>query len=203
MSDNPLDHLISALSGLPGMGPRSAKRVALHLLVNKEKAMAPLIRILEEAAEKILPCPLCGNLDSQEPCTICRDSKRDASRFCVISSVAELWAIERTNSYNGLYHVLGGLLSALDGIGPGQLKIQSLMQRLEACHAEEVVLALSATVDGQTTAHYIADSLEKLPEENRPIKVTRLAHGVPVGGQLDFLDDGTITAALRSRSELL
>ncbi len=202
MSDTPLDHLISALSGLPGMGPRSAKRLALHLLVNKERTMFPLVQTLQKAADHITPCPLCGNLDSKEPCSICRDSTRDASRFCIISSVAELWAIERTHSFKGVYHVLGGLLSALDGVGPDRLRIDSLLVRLEAQKVEEVILALSATVDGQTTAHYIADRLESLPAAVRPARITRLAHGVPVGGQLDFLDDGTITAALRSRSDI-
>ncbi len=193
----PLDNLISALASLPGLGNRSARRIALHLLNKRETMMMPLANVLQDAAENVKTCGQCGNLDMCDPCTICNDHKRDQSALCVVSQVSDLWAIERTGAFKGRYHVLGGLLSALDGIGPDQLRINALVQRCENAQDDisEIILALSATVDGQSTAHYIADQLQHLD-----VNISRLAHGVPVGGELDYLDDGTITTALKSRS---
>lgn len=194
MSTEPLQYLIKMLSGLPGLGNRSARRIALHLLNKREILMLPLARALMRAAEEIKSCDICGNLDMLQPCAICQSVKRDRKTICVVSQVSDLWAIERTASFSGLYHVLGGVLSALDGIGPSDLLIDSLRRRVEDDDIEEVILALSATVDGQSTAHYISDQLAALP-----VDITHLAHGVPVGGELDYLDDGTITTALKSR----
>lgn len=193
MSEEPLPHLIRMLASLPGLGNRSARRIALHLLARRSTVMEPLAKALEDAAARVRECAACGNLDMIDPCAICRDDNREKSKICVVAQVSDLWAIERTRAYKGRYHVLGGLLSALDGIGPGELRISQLLERLEG--VEEIILALSATVDGQSTAHYIADRLA-----GRNLKITRLAHGVPVGGELDYLDDGTITTALKSRS---
>lgn len=195
MQDGPLDTLIKSLSRLPGLGNRSARRIALHLLGKKDSVMLPLAQILQNAAEQIKTCHTCGNLDLINPCTICQSAKRDKGQICVVAQVSDLWAIERTAVYKGQYHVLGGLLSALDGIGPEDLGIERLVARTEHEPIQEVILALSATVDGQSTAHYIADELDAAS-----LKITRLAHGVPVGGELDYLDDGTITTALKSRS---
>lgn len=197
MLDGPLDTLVKLLATLPGLGSRSAKRVALHLLTRKDGLMIPLARALSDAAENVKHCRVCGNLDTTETCRVCRDETRDRSTICVVASVADLWAIERTGSYKGLYHILGGVLSALDGVGPQDLKIEELMDRIRADGAQEIILALSATVDGQSTAHYIMDRLTDFD-----VKTTRLAHGVPVGGELDYLDDGTITTALKSRASL-
>jgi recombination protein RecR len=194
MQDGPLQHLIKSLSSLPGLGNRSARRIALHLLNKRETLMIPLAQTLERAAEEIRECSQCGNLDMHDPCTICQDARRDRSQICVVAQVSDLWAIERTAAYKGLYHVLGGLLSALDGIGPSDLRIEGLGRRVENTDIREVILALSATVDGQSTAHYIADRLDSTTAD-----ITHLAHGVPVGGELDYLDDGTITTALKSR----
>lgn len=194
-ANGPLDHLIRQLSSLPGLGSRSARRIALHLLSKRDSVMRPLAHAIEQAAEEIRECGRCGNLDMIDPCQICRDDRRDTSKICIVAQVSDLWAIERTGAYKGRYHVLGGLLSALDGIGPDQLKINSLVNRTREEQPEEIILALSATVDGQSTAHYISDRLSPLG-----IKITHLAHGVPVGGELDYLDDGTITTALKSRS---
>ena len=199
MKDGPLDQLIRALAGLPGLGPRSAQRAALHLLTHREKSMQPLMTALEQTAQTVRNCGVCGNLDLSDPCRICADMRRDKSVICVVAGVAALWAIERTGTYKGQYHVLGGLLSALDGIGPDQLRVLPLLQRLRAGDIREVILALSATVDGQSTAHYLTD---RIMDENKEIRITRLAHGVPVGGELDYLDDGTIATALKSRSSL-
>ncbi len=198
MREGPLDSLIKALAGLPGLGPRSARRIALHLLTNKAKAMNPLINALEQTAENIKICDLCGNLDLVVPCHICRDPKRAKSTLCVVAGVADLWAVERTGAYRDQYHILGGVLSALDGIGPDDLSITALTRRVQQSPPQEIILALSATVDGQATAHYLMDKLESVTEA----KITRLAHGVPVGGELDYLDDGTITTALKSRAAL-
>lgn len=195
MQDGPLNNLIRMLAGLPGLGNRSGRRVALHLLSKRRTAMIPLAEALKQAAEQIRECSTCANLDMTDPCGICRDSKRDSSKICVVAGVSDLWAIERTGAYKGLYHVLGGLLSAIDGIGPRELRIDSLVTRTQNESVAEVILALSATVDGQSTAHYIADHLDQ-----SALKITRLAHGVPVGGELDYLDDGTIMTALKSRS---
>lgn len=197
MNDGPLDHLIRLLSGLPGLGNRSARRIALHLLSKRGSLMMPLANALQDAAENVKSCGVCGNLDMVDPCGICRDIKRQDALICIVSQVSDVWAIERTGAFKGRYHVLGGVLSALDGIGPSDLRIESLIERVRRADVkvEEVILALSATVDGQSTAHYISDHLASFD-----VAVTHLAHGVPVGGELDYLDDGTITTALRSRA---
>ncbi len=197
MSEGPLDHLIRLLSGLPGLGNRSARRIALHLLGKRGNLMLPLANALLDAAENVKSCGVCGNLDMADPCGICISPKRNDSQICVVSQVSDVWAIERTGAFKGRYHVLGGLLSALDGIGPEDLRINHLVMRVSQSNGtvDEVILALSATVDGQSTAHYISDHLTPLN-----VNVTHLAHGVPVGGELDYLDDGTITTALRSRA---
>ena len=192
-----IDRLIQLLARLPGLGPRSARRAVLHLIKRRESLMQPLAQALGDAAEAILVCGSCGNLDTVEPCGICMDEKRDGGTICVIEDVSDLWALERTRSFKGRYHVLGGRLSALDGIGPEDLNIAGLVARAETGDIQEVILAMNLTVDGQTTAHYIADRLG-----HTEVDVTRLAHGVPVGGELDYLDDGTLETALRSRRSL-
>ena len=191
-----IERLIQLLSKLPGLGPRSARRAVLHLMTRRESLMQPLADAMANAALRVAACGICGNLDSVDPCSICRDPKRDSQVVCIVEHVGDLWALERASAFRGRYHVLGGTLSALDGVRPEDLSIAPLIARLEASNAEilEVILALNATVDGQTTAHYLSDRLKSLG-----LKVTRLAHGVPVGGELDYLDDGTITAALASR----
>ena len=189
-----IDRLISLLAKLPGMGPRSARRAALALLKKKDQLLDPLAGALAEASARVKTCSVCGNLDTTEPCSICSDDSRDAGLICVVEEVGALWALERGQSYRGRYHVLGGLLSALDGRGPEALRVGALIQRSGAGGVREVILALPATVDGQTTAHYIA---ERLAGSNVP--VTMLARGVPVGGELDWLDDGTIAQAMRAR----
>jgi recombination protein RecR len=194
MQDGPLQHLIKMLSGLPGLGNRSARRIALNLLSNRQQTMLPLAQLIERTAKEIRTCSICANLDMIDPCSVCQDIKRGQSQICVIAQVSDLWAIERTGAYKGRYHVLGGLLSALDGVGPDQLNAASLFKRAKNPEITEIILALSATVDGQSTAHYIADHIRR-----EGLEVTHLAHGVPVGGELDYLDDGTITTALRSR----
>lgn len=197
MFDGPLEILVRQLAALPGLGGRSARRIALHLLSNKDGKLSPLMKSLEEAAIAIESCNCCGNLDSSNPCRICRDPARDKGTLCIVANVADLWAVERTASYRGQYHVLGGVLSALDGIGPDNLSIDELLVRLKEGNFGEVVLALAATVDGQSTAHYIMDRMHDLH-----IKTTRLAHGMPVGGALEYLDDSTIATALKSRASL-
>lgn len=189
-----IERLIQLLAQLPGLGPRSARRAVLHLIKRRESLMQPMAQALSDAADAILVCGTCGNLDTVEPCLICMDEKRDQGIVCVVEDVADLWALERTRSFKGRYHVLGGRLSALDGVGPEDLNIASLIGRAEAGDIREVILAMNLTVDGQTTAHYIADRLA-----HAGVEVTRLAHGVPVGGELDYLDDGTLETALRSR----
>lgn len=196
-SDGPLDSLIRALSGLPGLGPRSARRVALHLLTNRQKAMTPLMQALEQTADQVRICSVCSNLDLSDPCRICTNPQRAQRVLCIVAGVADLWAIERTGAYKGRYHILGGILSALDGVTPDMLTIRPLLARLE--DIDEVILALAATVDGQATAHYISD---RLHDVHPGLKITRLAHGVPVGGELDYLDEGTIMTALKSRSSV-
>lgn len=191
---NPIDLLIQLLARLPGLGPRSARRVALFLIKKRESLLLPLSKALENVAENIQECSVCGNLDTLTPCAVCRDEKRDPTILCVLEEVADLWALERTASFKGRYHVLGGRLSALDGIGPEDLNISSLVERVERNSISEIILATNLTVDGETTAHYVAERLEPTG-----VKITRLAHGVPVGGELDYLDDGTLTAALRAR----
>ena len=187
-----LETLIHLLAKLPGLGPRSARRAALHLIKRRESLLEPLAAALAKAAEAIRTCPICGNLDTVDPCGICRNPERDAATICVVEDLADLWALERTGAFRGRYHVLGGTLSALDGIGPDDLNIERLLARMRP--GQEMILALNATVDGQTTAHYLADRVA-----GRGIKTSRLAQGVPIGGELDYLDDGTLTAALRAR----
>lgn len=186
--------LIELIARLPGLGPRSARRVALYLLKRQDSLMQPLADALAEAASRIEACRTCGNFDTLQPCAVCQAEGRDEGLICVVEDVPDLWALERAQAFRGRYHVLGGVLSAIDGIGPEDLNIASLIQRAQNGEVREVILALNATLDGQTTAHYVADQLEPLG-----ISVTRLAHGVPVGGELDHLDDGTLAAALRSR----
>jgi len=192
-----LDRLVQLLAKLPGLGPRSARRAALYLLKRREAVMEPLAAALADAAQRIRACSLCGNLDTADPCAICRDPKRDAGLVCVVEDVADLWAIERSSSYRGRYHVLGGTLSALDGVGPEDLHIDALVRGVASGGAREVILAMNATVEGQTTAHYIMDRLA-----GSGAQVSRLAHGVPMGGELDYLDEGTLSAALASRQLL-
>jgi recombination protein RecR len=191
-----LERLIQLLARLPGLGPRSARRAVLHLMKKRESLMLPLAEAMARAAETVTVCTTCGSLDSQDPCGVCRDPRRDPKLLCVVEEVADLWALERSGAFKGGYHVLGGTLSAIDGRGPEQLNIARLVERATGPDAavEEVILALSATVDGQTTAHYISERLA-----DSGIRISRLAHGVPVGGELDYLDDGTLTAALKAR----
>ena len=189
-----IERLISLLSKLPGLGPRSARRAALDLIKKRDLVMRPLVAAMAEAAEKISTCQTCGNVDAQNPCNICSAPGRDQSIICVVQDVGDLWAMERAGAFRGQYHVLGGTLSALDGVRPEDLNIAGLIERAGGGEVKEVILAMNATVDGQTTAHYITDHLEKVG-----VTISRLAHGVPVGGELDYLDDGTITAAMKSR----
>ena len=198
MINSEIDHLVRLISKLPGLGLRSARRIVLHLLNNKEKEMLVLADEIKDVAERVKFCVICGNMDTSEECYICKDEKRDVSTICVVENVGDLWAIERSGVFSGKYHVLGGVLSALDNIGPDDLKIGQLVQRAKSEKIKEVILANSATVDGQTTAHYIADQLS-----STDIILSRLAQGLPMGGELDFLDDGTITQALRARSKLI
>lgn len=192
-----IERLIQLLARLPGLGPRSARRAALHLIKKREQLMAPLTAALETAIEKIVVCKTCGNIDTIDPCTVCTDVRRDRSVIIVVADVADVWALERAAVLNARYHVLGGTLSPLDGVGPAELTIDALVSRAHDPEVNEIVLALNATVDGQTTAHYITDLLH-----DANVTVTRLAHGVPVGGELDYLDEGTLSAALRSRTPL-
>ena len=197
MINSEIYHLVRLISKLTGLGLRSARRIVLHLLNNKEKEMLVLSDEIKDVAERVKFCVICGNMDTSEECYICKDEKRDVSTICVVENVGDLWAIERSGVFSGKYHVLGGVLSALDNIGPDDLKIGQLVQRAKSEKIKEVILANSATVDGQTTAHYIADQLS-----STDIILSRLAQGLPMGGELDFLDDGTITQALRARSKL-
>jgi len=190
-----IERLIQLLARLPGLGPRSARRAALHLIRKREELLAPLADAMRVAREKIVVCSSCGNVDTSDPCTLCRDTRRDATTLVVVETVADLWALERAGATRGKYHVLGGVLSPLDGIGPKDLNLARLTERVREESVSEVILAVNATVDGQTTAHYIVDLLSGLD-----VKVTRLAHGVPVGGELDYLDEGTLAAALRQRT---
>lgn len=189
-----IDQLIGLMAKLPGLGPRSARRAVLQLVKKRTLLLEPLARSMAEVAVSARECLTCGNVGTSDTCDICTDPKRDPSLICVVSDVADLWAMERSSAFKGRYHVLGGVLSALDGVGPEELHIPRLVNRVESGGVSEVVLALSATIDGQTTAHYIADQLE-----GTGASVTSLAQGVPIGGELDYLDDGTITAALKSR----
>jgi len=189
-----IERLIQLLAKLPGLGPRSARRAALALLKKRDTLLEPLADSLREAADAILTCEVCGNLDTQSPCAICSDPRRDPHILCVVEDVADLWALERAGVFRGRYHVLGGALSALDGVTPDRLNVGGLLERVKQ-NVDEVILAMNATVEGQTTAHYLMDLLGDM-------KVTRLAHGVPVGGELDYLDEGTLSAAFKARRAL-
>lgn len=192
-----IEALISLLSRLPGLGPRSARRAALALVRRRETLLAPLAQAMAEVALKAVPCARCGNIDTAELCRICVDDRRDGRTICVVEEVGDLWAMERAQTYRGRYHVLGGVLSALDGVGPETLRIPELVDRAAAPEVTEVILALNATVDGQTTAHVIAEALE-----GAAVRITSLARGVPLGGELGYLDDGTLSAAFGARREL-
>jgi len=195
MSAGPeIERLIQLLSKLPGLGPRSARRASLSLLQKRDQLMTPLAEAMADAASKISACGECGNLDVTDPCAICVDHRRDPSVICVVETVGDLWALERAGAFKGRYHVLGGVLSALDGVGPEDLNVAMLIERANRDETQEIILALNATVDGQTTAHFLADKLA-----GASVNITSLARGVPVGGELDYLDDGTLTAAFRSR----
>jgi len=191
-----IERLIQLLSKLPGLGPRSAKRATLALLKRPEGLLMPLARAMVDAGKRVVQCQSCGNLDTHDPCSLCANEKRNQGQICVVEDVADLWAMERTAAFKGQYHVLGGVLSALDGIGPEDLNIPRLLMRACEDTATEVVLATSATVDGQTTAHYITDRLQ---ESGADVRISAIAHGVPVGGELDYLDDGTIAQAFKAR----
>lgn len=190
-----IERLIQLLARMPGLGPRSARRAALQLIKRRDALLMPLAEAMRIAAERIVVCRTCGNVDTSDPCTICRDASRDAATLVVVEDVSDLWALERSGAVSARYHVLGGVLSALDGVRPEHLNIERLVQRAAELGMREVILALNATVDGQTTAHYITETLKHLD-----LTITRLAHGVPVGGELDYLDEGTLSAAIRSRT---
>ncbi|HVI52424.1 MAG TPA: recombination mediator RecR [Candidatus Sulfotelmatobacter sp.] len=194
MAGPEIERLVQLLARLPGMGPRSARRAALYMLKRRETLMDPLAAALAAAQDHVRTCSVCGNFDSSDPCSLCADPKRDDATVCVVEDVSGLWALERSGIYRGRYHVLGGVLSALDGVGPDDLNIDHLVARVRAGTVQEIILAVGATVDGQTTAHYLADRLKGLG-----VTVSTLALGVPVGGELDYLDDGTIGAALKAR----
>ena len=200
MSSAEIERLIQLLAKLPGLGPRSARRAALHLIKRRNSLLDPLAAAMEAAGRSVTTCSVCGNLDATDPCGVCTDTRRDRGQVCIVEDVADLWALERSASFRGTYHIIGGTLSALDGRGPEDLNISSLISRVADEKISEVILATSATVDGQTTAHYITDRLEDLIDEKGLIlKITRLAHGVPVGGEMDYLYDGTLLAALKAR----
>ena len=196
-SDNALGRLIKRMARLPGLGPRSARRAVLHLIRNREELLLPLAEELDSVGRAIQICVECGNLDLSDKCSLCRDSNRDKTRICVVEDVAALWAMERAGVFSGYYHVLGGLMSAIDGVGPDELRIPYLKERASAQEVQEVILATPVTVDGQTTAHYIAEKLS-----DAEVSITRLAHGVPVGGELDYLDEGTLAQAMRGRQKI-
>ncbi|MCW2310122.1 recombination mediator RecR [Rhodobium gokarnense] len=192
-----IERLIQLLAKLPGLGPRSARRAALHLVKKKESLLVPLAAAMAAARDTIVTCQVCGNIDTADPCTLCRDPRRDPSVIVVVEDVADLWALERAGAVSGRYHVLGGVLSALDGVGPEDLNVESLIDRAREDGVKEIIFAVNATVEGQTTAHYVSDQLAGLD-----VKISRLAHGVPVGGELDYLDEGTLAAAIRQRTAL-
>jgi len=194
MASPEIDALTQALARLPGLGPRSARRAVLHLLKKRETALEPLLDALAAVSQRLARCATCGNVDTTDPCAICADPRRDPRALCVVEEVADLWALDRSRLFPGKFHVLGGKLSALDGVRPEDLSIDSLVRRIEAGGIDEVVLAMNATLEGQTTAHYIADRIERFP-----VRITQLAHGLPVGGELDYLDEGTLAQALRAR----
>lgn len=197
MASQEIENLAAALARLPGLGPRSARRAVLWLVKHRETALKQVLDALGAVQDKLVECGTCGNVDTQNPCTVCADPKRDAKSICVVEDVADLWALDRARLFTGKYHVLGGRLSALDGVRPEDLAIDSLLGRVEAGGVDEVVLAMNATLEGQTTAHYIAERLEE-----HPVRITQLAHGLPVGGELDYLDEGTLAQALRARRPL-
>lgn len=197
MASAEIDQLTNALARLPGLGPRSARRAVLHLLKKREASLTPLLRALETVEAKLATCSICGNVDTSDPCGICTDTKRDARSLCVVEEVSDLWALDRSRLFPGRFHVLGGRLSALDGVRPEDLHIDTLIARVSEGEVDEVVLAMNATLEGQTTAHYLAERLE-----SHPVRITQLAHGLPVGGELDYLDDGTLAQALRARSPI-
>ncbi|THF48887.1 recombination mediator RecR [Allorhizobium terrae] len=190
-----IEKLIQLLAKVPGLGPRSARRAALHLIKKREQLMGPLAQAMGDAHAKVKICSCCGNVDTVDPCTVCTDERRDQSVIIVVEDVSDLWALERSGAMNVAYHVLGGTLSPLDGVGPDDLNIKGLIDRVAKGGVREIIIAVNATVEGQTTAHYITDHLADLD-----VKITRLAHGVPVGGELDYLDEGTLSAALRART---
>ncbi|MBX3562003.1 MAG: recombination mediator RecR [Sphingomonas sp.] len=194
MASPEIEALTQALSRLPGLGPRSARRAVLHLIKRRESAMTPLLRALEQVNERLATCTTCGNVDTTDPCGICADPRRDARLLCVVEEVSDLWALDRSRLFPGRFHVLGGRLSALEGVRPEDLNIDRLISRVAAGGVDEVVLAMNATLEGQTTAHYLAERLETWP-----VRITQLAHGLPVGGELDYLDEGTLAQALRAR----
>jgi recombination protein RecR len=194
MASQEIEALAGALARLPGLGPRSARRAVLHLMKRRENALQPLLAALQNVADKLSTCSTCGNVDTADPCSICRDARRDERSLCVVEEVADLWALDRSRLFPGRYHVLGGRLSALEGVRPDDLNIDGLLRRVAAGGIDEVVLAMNATLEGQTTAHYLAERLEK-----HPVRLTQLAHGLPVGGELDYLDEGTLAQALRAR----
>jgi recombination protein RecR len=194
MASPEIEALTNALARLPGLGPRSARRAVLHLLKKREGALGPLLTALAAVEERLATCRTCGNVDTADPCAVCADPRRDARALCVVEEVADLWALERSRLFPGRFHVLGGRLSALEGIRPEDLAIDTLIRRVEAGGIDEVVLAMNATLEGQTTAHYLAERIERFP-----VRVTQLAHGLPVGGELDYLDEGTLAQALRAR----
>ena len=197
MASQEIENLASALARLPGLGPRSARRAVLWLVKHRETALDQVLDALGTVREKLVECDTCGNVDTQNPCTICADPKRDAKSICVVEDVADLWALDRARLFTGTFHVLGGRLSALDGVRPEDLAIDGLLGRVETGGVDEVVLAMNATLEGQTTAHYIAERLE-----DHAVRITQLAHGLPVGGELDYLDEGTLAQALRARRPL-
>jgi recombination protein RecR len=194
MASPEIEALTQALSRLPGLGPRSARRAVLHLLKKRETALDPLLSALSQVSQRLATCGICGNVDTTDPCAICADPRRDQRSLCVVEEVADLWALDRSRLFPGRFHVLGGRLSALEGVRPEDLAIDSLVRRIAAGGIDEVVLAMNATLEGQTTAHYIAERIEAYP-----VRVTQLAHGLPVGGELDYLDEGTLAQALRAR----
>ena len=194
MASQEIDSLANALAKLPGLGPRSARRAVLWLVKNRERGLAALLDAIKTVKEALIECDICGNVDTLNPCVICSDPKRDRKILCVVEDVADLWALDRARLFMGRYHVLGGKLSALDGVGPEDLNLSSLLKRIETEDIDEVVLAMNANLEGQTTAHYLVERLEVFP-----IRITQLAHGLPVGGELDYLDEGTLAQALRAR----
>ena len=194
MASKEIEALSQALARLPGLGPRSARRAVLHLMKKRETALQPLLAALQSVSERLSTCSVCGNVDTTDPCAICRDPRRDEKMLCVVEEVADLWALDRSRLFPGRYHVLGGRLSALEGIRPEDLSIDKLIRRISTGGIDEVVLAMNATLEGQTTAHYLAERLE-----GYPVRISQLAHGLPVGGELDYLDEGTLAQALRAR----